>query len=174
MTFDVSIDGKPWKIAIEPMSDPGRYQVTLKGRRRVVDAVWIDADTLSVVDAETHEPHEIGVGRDANGVLNLIVDGVRRRAIVEPSGREPFSSRASNKAPAPSSGNGRIVAPMPGRVVRVLVAVGDRVTARQPLVVVEAMKMENELRAPHDGIVRDVAAVAGTAIESGAVLLEIG
>ena len=63
---------------------------------------------------------------------------------------------------------------MPGRVVRVLVAVGDRVTARQAVVVVEAMKMENELRAPGDGIVKEVAARPGTVVESGAVLIVIG
>jgi biotin carboxyl carrier protein len=63
---------------------------------------------------------------------------------------------------------------MPGRIVRVLVAVGDRVTARQGVVVVEAMKMENELRAPGDGIVKEVAAKPGAVVESGAVLVVIG
>ena len=58
---------------------------------------------------------------------------------------------------------------MPGRIVRVLVAVGDRVTARQPVVVVEAMKMENELRAPRDGVVKEVSVHAGAAVETGAV-----
>ena len=66
-----------------------------------------------------------------------------------------------------------IKAPMPGRVVRVLVAVGDRVTAHQPLVVVEAMKMENELRAPRDGVVKEVLAMPGAAVESGAVLVVV-
>jgi biotin carboxyl carrier protein len=63
---------------------------------------------------------------------------------------------------------------MPGRVVRVLVAAGDRVTARQGVVVVEAMKMENELRTPRDGTVKQVLVKAGTAVETGAVLVVIG
>jgi biotin carboxyl carrier protein len=62
---------------------------------------------------------------------------------------------------------------MPGRVMRVLVTVGDRVTARQGVVVVEAMKMENELRTPRDGVVTDVLVVAGAAVETGAVLVVV-
>jgi biotin carboxyl carrier protein len=66
-----------------------------------------------------------------------------------------------------------IRANMPGRVVRVLVAVGDQVTAKQPVVVVEAMKMENELRTPRDGVVKEVLVIAGAAVDSGAVLVVI-
>ena len=62
---------------------------------------------------------------------------------------------------------------MPGRAVRVLVSVGDHVRARQGVIVVEAMKMENELRAPRDGIVKDVRVAAGAAVEAGAVLVVI-
>jgi biotin carboxyl carrier protein len=62
---------------------------------------------------------------------------------------------------------------MPGRVVRVLVAPGDIVEARQPVVVVEAMKMENELRSPKDGLVKEVAVVPGTSVEAGRVLVVI-
>ena len=63
---------------------------------------------------------------------------------------------------------------MPGRIVRVLVGVGDRVAARQPVVVVEAMKMENELRSPRDGVVTEVLVAPGAAVESGAVLIVVG
>ena len=63
---------------------------------------------------------------------------------------------------------------MPGRIVRVLVAVGDLVSARQGVAIVEAMKMENELRAPRSGTVTEVAVAAGDAVETGAVVLVIG
>jgi biotin carboxyl carrier protein len=63
---------------------------------------------------------------------------------------------------------------MPGRVVRVLASVGDRVAARQGLVVVEAMKMENELRSPRDGVVTEIPVAAGTAVEAGTVLVVVG
>jgi pyruvate carboxylase subunit B len=62
---------------------------------------------------------------------------------------------------------------MPGRVVRVLVAVGDRVTAGQGVVVVEAMKMENDLRTPTDGVVKEILVVPGAAVDSGAVLIVV-
>jgi len=66
-----------------------------------------------------------------------------------------------------------IIAPMPGRIVRVLVKKGDRVAARQGLVVVEAMKMENELRSPKDGVVTDVRAVEGGTVEARSVLMTV-
>jgi biotin carboxyl carrier protein len=60
---------------------------------------------------------------------------------------------------------------MPGRVIRVLVKAGDRVVERQALVVVEAMKMENELRAPGDALVRDVNVTEGMSVDAGAILI---
>jgi len=64
-----------------------------------------------------------------------------------------------------------VVAPMPGLIVRVNVSPGDTVAAGQGLVVVEAMKMENELKAPADGVVARVSVEAGAAVEKGAVLV---
>jgi biotin carboxyl carrier protein len=68
-------------------------------------------------------------------------------------------------------GEQRVLAPMPGRVLRVLVKAGDQVVARQGLVVVEAMKMENELMSPKDGCIREVAVSEGESIESGRLLV---
>ena len=73
-----------------------------------------------------------------------------------------------------ASGPAPLVAPMPGLVVRVHVAVGDLVATGQGLVVVEAMKMENELRATAPGMVLAVRAIPGSVVEKGAVLLELG
>jgi propionyl-CoA carboxylase alpha chain len=70
-------------------------------------------------------------------------------------------------------GRQSVVATMPGRIARVLVAPGDRVTAGQAVVVVEAMKMENEMRAPKDGVVREISVKEGAAIEAGARLVVI-
>jgi len=62
---------------------------------------------------------------------------------------------------------------MPGRIARVLVTIGDAVVARQGLIVVEAMKMENELRAPRAGTVTEVRAVEGALVDANAVLIVI-
>jgi biotin carboxyl carrier protein len=74
---------------------------------------------------------------------------------------------------ATGAGDGRVLAPMPGRVVKVLVEPGMAVEARQGVVVVEAMKMENELRAPHAGTVREVRVAEGASVEANAVLVVI-
>ena len=86
----------------------------------------------------------------------------RRRAIQEMAG-----AGATQSGPAP------LVAPMPGLVVRVDVQPGDQVQAGQPLVVMEAMKMENELRAVSGGVVASIRVQAGVAVEKGAVLVEL-
>jgi len=72
------------------------------------------------------------------------------------------------------AGAGQIVAPMPGRVVSVLVAPGDDVVERQPVVVLEAMKMQNEVRAARAGVVTEVTVASGAAVEAGAVLVVLG
>ncbi|HMD36978.1 MAG TPA: acetyl-CoA carboxylase biotin carboxyl carrier protein subunit, partial [Vicinamibacterales bacterium] len=81
--------------------------------------------------------------------------------------------RARGAATDTGSGPQRIAAPMPGKVVRVLVKAGDAVQARQPIVVVEAMKMENELRAERDGTVAELHAREGLLVEAGSLLVVI-
>ena len=83
------------------------------------------------------------------------------------------TGRASADGGTAARGEQTIVAPMPGRVARLLVSSGDEVTARQPVVVVEAMKMENELRSPKAGRVREIAVMAGESVEAGRVLAVI-
>jgi propionyl-CoA carboxylase alpha chain len=75
---------------------------------------------------------------------------------------------------SPGSGPRHVVAPMPGRVVRVMVKPGERVQARQPIAIVEAMKMENELTTTRAGIVLDVPVQVGQLVETGAVLAIVG
>ena len=74
---------------------------------------------------------------------------------------------------AQGAGPQRITAPMPGKIVRVLVTAGDEVTTGQGLVVIEAMKMENELRAARDGRVSQVSVVDGQSVDAGAILLVV-
>jgi biotin carboxyl carrier protein len=83
------------------------------------------------------------------------------------------TGRAAADAAGGSHGEQVVRAPMPGRVVRVLVSAGDTVAARQGVVVVEAMKMENELRSPRAGRVKEVPVAAGAAVEAGRVLVVI-
>jgi biotin carboxyl carrier protein len=167
MNFDVSVNGKPWKVAIEDAGQAGRYTVTVKGKRREMDAVWIDADTLSLIDTQSGIARDIALTPRGSEV-DVAVGGSVYRVMAVNRGQTP--SRGSDPY---SIQDGRVTAPMPGRVVRVLVAVGDNVTARQPVVVMEAMKMENELRAGIDGSVAQILVQEGMAVDTGAVLVVV-
>lgn len=169
MNFDVTVNGRPWKVAVEPADQPGRFQVIVKGRQRFVDASWIDADTLSVLDGSV--VREIGIRRVTGSEIDVLLEGKTFRAFVTSRQKRnpvPFSAGSFS-----AEAHQTIVAPMPGRIVRVLVAPGERVVARQAVVIVEAMKMENELRSPRDGIVKEVTVREGAAIEAGAVVVVI-
>jgi biotin carboxyl carrier protein len=171
MNVDVMVNGRPWKVAVEPAEQAGKFTVTIKGKSRVVDASWIDADTLSLIDGS--KSREIRLHpRSGDGAVGVEIaakfyDVVVSRQKIE---REPAGLGTSVGLGVSQA----IKAPMPGRVVRVLVAVGDHVTAKQSVVVVEAMKMENELRSPRDGVVKEILVTPGAAVESGAVLVTVG
>jgi biotin carboxyl carrier protein len=104
--------------------------------------------------------------------VEVIVDGWRVEVDVEPAARAALRDRARRgREAAGTSGPTKVHAIIPGVVVAVSVAPGDAVTAGQQLLVVEAMKMQNELRAPRDGTIAEVAVGAGSTIEVGDLLL---
>jgi biotin carboxyl carrier protein len=168
--FEVDINGRTRTITIE--RDGAQFLVQVDGRTRRVDAVRLDASTLSLlVDAESWT---IGV-TDApdTGEQLVSVGGVTLRATL--NGRRGRFGRRGHGAPdgRGTAGPQRITAPMPGKVVRVLIKPGDAVTARQAVIVVEAMKMENELRSPKDGVVAEVRVAEGTSVDAGSLLAVI-
>lgn len=110
--------------------------------------------------------------QNGRGAYTLDVDGFRHEVItLDERMRAIRDLSAKNEAAA---GPAPLKAPMPGLVVRIAVEVGDLVAAGQALVVVEAMKMENELRATVAGQVTAIRAVQGTAVDKGAILIELG
>ncbi len=118
------------------------------------------------------EVHRVVARRgDGRGQYTLWLDGFRYD--VEALDERSRAIRALGGASSAATGPAPLVAPMPGMIVRVGVQVGDRVQAGQSLVVMEAMKMENELRATSAGAVKRVLVQPGTAVEKGAVLLEL-
>jgi biotin carboxyl carrier protein len=119
------------------------------------------------------------------GVYSVILDGasyevrVGDSEIVIDGHRYPFELDDPRQWKRPGSGAGvqgraAIVAPMPGKIVRVLVAEGDSVEQGQGILVVEAMKMQNELKAPRAGRVTSIAVKAGDGVIAGAVLATVG
>jgi biotin carboxyl carrier protein len=174
VTVDVTVNGRQWQVALEPGERSGTFTVTIKGKSRLVDASWLDADTFSLIAGGA--AREIRLHRrDGSGSVGVELGGRLYEAVVARAGTRASGPAGAADAVSPAAAMEpiRVKAPMPGRIVRVLVAVGDRVTARQPVVVVEAMKMENELRAPNSGVVREVLVVPGAAVESGAVLIVV-
>lgn len=79
----------------------------------------------------------------------------------------------NERSPRPHSGDGRIKAPIPGLITRVLVEPGELVRADQPIIMLEAMKMENEIRAPYEGVISAISATPGETVVRGQVLAEI-
>jgi pyruvate carboxylase subunit B len=118
------------------------------------------------------EVHRVVVRRGSSrGRYTLWMDGFRYE--VEALDERTKAIRELSGASDAPTGPAPLIAPMPGMIVRVTVQVGDRVQAGQGLVVMEAMKMENELRAAAGGTVKAVHAKPGTPVEKGALLLEL-
>jgi len=109
--------------------------------------------------------------REGKGRYVLDIEGHRYR--VEALGERARAIQELAARSAPPAGPAPVIAPMPGLVVRVSVAVGDTVTAGQGVLVMEAMKMENELRASAAATVKSVRVTQGTAVEKGTVLIEL-
>jgi len=125
-------------------------------------------------------PAEAGpFGEDVADERELYVNGRRVTVRTAPLHRGAAKWRsgsdrtAVSRSDVASGGPVTVNAPMPGRIVKVLVTVGETVAARQGLVVVEAMKMENELRSPRAGVVSDVRVAEGALVEAKAALVVI-
>ena len=116
------------------------------------------------------------------GVMSLVVEGRQYRCVLDGDGvviggrrfgfevEDPRSLQGRRGSGAGAAGPRALKAPMPGRVVRVLMAVGDDVLEGQAIVVIEAMKMQNELKSPKSGRVARVAAAVGDTVGAGDVL----
>jgi biotin carboxyl carrier protein len=169
MTFDIEINGRTRTVSVE-RADAGRYRVIVEGHAQVVDAVRIGSLGLSLLLDANGASREIQISPgSAPGEMLVRLDGRAVAALID--GRR--TRRGSAVGGTQARGEQSVVAPMPGRVVRLLVERGDDVAARQGVVVVEAMKMENELRAPKAGRVKEVAVTAGASVEAGRVLIVI-
>jgi biotin carboxyl carrier protein len=166
--YTLVIGGRPRQVAVERHGD--RWRVVVDGEAFDVHAAEVDGTELSLVIGDglgsgRSVPAVVVPGREP-GDLGVAVDG----RVVPVRVVSPERSRRRREGDGDATGPQRITAPMPGKVVRVLVAPGDTVAARQGLVVVEAMKMENELKAARPGRVASVSVVEGQSVDAGAVL----
>jgi biotin carboxyl carrier protein len=172
VTFEIEIAGRTRTVSIERSGEaPGAFRVSVDGRGRHVDVRRVGDYALSLLVERGSAPRsrEIVVAPGtARGEVLVHIDGRTLAATVDAR-----RTGAARDGGTHGDGEQTVVAPMPGRVVRLLVRPGDEVAARQGVIVVEAMKMENELRSPRAGRVKDVQVTAGTSVEAGRVLIVI-
>lgn len=155
-----------------------RIEVELDGDGIRVDGIAVRAHLADVPGTPVRlvtigdAVHRVVARRGSvRGRYTLRIDG--HRLDVEALDERTRTIRDLTTATSASSGPAPLVAPMPGLVVRVTVQPGDTVQVGQALVVMEAMKMENELRAPAAGTVRAVLVQPGAKVEKGATLVEL-
>ncbi len=149
--FAVAVDGRPWQV---DATQSGAHSLSL-----IVDNPGRKGASFEVTTIDGRSSGELAVYVGPMPLL-VTVNGRRRWG------------RATDSA-GTGGGPQRVTAPMPGKVIRLLVKPGDVVTPRQELVVVEAMKMENELRASRAGTVTEVHAREGLSVDAGALLVVI-
>lgn len=160
MLYDVTIDGKNYRLELNRVD--GRWSCRLDGHDVEVEAVLLRPDVLSLRIGNV--AYEVKSERIAND-LQIWVGSARFAVEL----RDPRSLRGRSRA-ADDHGPRKITAPMPGKVVRLLVDEGDKVEAGGGVAIVEAMKMQNEIKSPKQGTVQKILVGEGAAVNAGDVL----
>lgn len=189
MTFEVETGSR--KRVVQITGGAGKYQAVVDGSAYVLDVAragenWslligpVRAGSPASLSVRAGRSYEVTVGVQLGGELSVFVNrralAVRLDALSTDLDRRRIARRAGGRGDHTAdtrSGPLDVTAPMPGRIVRVLVKAGDVVAARQGVVVVEAMKMENELRSPRAGTVKEVRVGQGALVEAKTVLVVI-
>ena len=163
MKYEVHISGKKHIVELECQADS--WQARMEGQSGITaDVVEVAPNVFSVLLSGCS--HEVYVTPSPAGHLQLQTGGSEFLGEVI----DPRSWRGRRHDGAEAEGRQQIAAPMPGKVVRLLVKAGDVVEAGQGLLVVEAMKMQNEIRSPKSGTVERVLVSGGQPVNAGEVL----
>ena len=161
MIFDATADGRSARVEVR--SSGGVYTVLVDGRSLSVGVFPTSRHfTTLIIDGRCHDA---GVLRQGGSHAVVLRDGTFDVTLVAGARGAAAPHRKVPTGPA------RVTAPMPGKIVRVVSPAGQEVRAGECLVVMEAMKMENEIRSPRDGRIKDVLVKEGQAVESGALLI---
>ncbi len=177
MTFIATADNEEHRVIVDDHDkEDGVYSVDLNGKKFRVDAHTMPSQIVTAlidnksydldIDDEDHQSCDPLDGRLAIRVRGRVV----RLEMLEERRNKIKTTQCSKFAHA---GNIQINSPMPGKVLRYLVFEGEEVVQGQGVVVIEAMKMENELQAPRAGVIRSLCAQAGAAVSGGTLLLTI-
>jgi biotin carboxyl carrier protein len=164
MIYEVVLAEKIYRVELTRAGE--QWKCRLDGREIPVDVVYGQNGVLSLLlGGKSYEVKQETVG----GETNVVVGHERFSASV----RDPRSFRSRNRVGATELGVMKIKAPMPGKVVRILAGVGDQVESGQSVIVIEAMKMQNELKAPKNGVLKKINVAEGAAVDAGQALAEV-
>ncbi|HXZ33788.1 MAG TPA: biotin/lipoyl-containing protein [Terriglobales bacterium] len=161
MLYDITIDGRSYRLELERRD--ARWQCRLDGEEIQVDAVLAGREVLSILIAG--KAYEIK--REQTATDTHLWVGSSRYAVDLRDSRSLWSRRAGMAA---ERGPRRLLASMPGKVVRVLLQENAAVEVGQGILVVEAMKMQNEIKSPKKGIVQKIVTSEGAAVNAGDLL----
>ena len=164
MNYVATIGEKDVKVSVEELGG-SNYKVTIDGVERVVDAQLITGNLWSVLYG--NGSFEVDVTRLPAEEYEVLIKGDCHKFTLMNEQRRAML-RAGGKG---SAGKAMLTSPMPGKVVKLLVEEGQEVAAGQGVIVVEAMKMENELKSALPGKVKEIFVEEGQVVESGAKLL---
>jgi biotin carboxyl carrier protein len=162
MTYDVVVDGKTHQL--ELTQGEKTWHCKIDGQQIDVDAALTARDVLSVLVGG--KAYEIKRERSLQGELHMIIGSARYAVDVQ----DPRSLRTRRAVSGSDAGPQKLKAPMPGKIVRILVQEKEEVTAGQGIVVMEAMKMQNEMKSPKAGRVQKILAAEGSAVNAGDTL----
>ena len=164
MNYVAIIGERKVKVTVEAKSGSD-YEVTIDGTRNTVNACRVADHLWSILHGNTSV--EVDVIRLPGEEFEVLIKGDRhrfslmneqQRAMLQPDGKE-------------TTGRALILSPMPGKIVKLLVEVGQEVGANHGLIIVEAMKMENEIKSAGAGRIAEIFVKEGDVVESGAKLL---
>jgi biotin carboxyl carrier protein len=166
MKLNAEVEGE--KLSVEVRQEGGRVFAEVDGRRYELEARGVGAgEYLLLRDGRVYECR---VGRRSGGAPLSVTVGAREYDVTLTDTKH---LRGAGVAHAHDSGRAQVTAPMPGKVVRVMVEAGQQVEAGQGVVVVEAMKMQNELKSPKGGTIAELRAEPGATVNAGDVLAVI-
>lgn len=164
MIYEVKVADQTHRVELHKENTGWRCK--LDGREMPLDVISTQQGVLSILlDGKSYEVKQESAGSETN-----VVVGQQR---FPTQVRDPRSLRSRRGSDSGSEGLKRITAPMPGKVVRILAPAGTAVEQGQPVIVIEAMKMQNELKSPKKGIIKKLSVSEGAAVEAGQSLAEV-
>jgi biotin carboxyl carrier protein len=169
MKLNAEIDGE--KVALDVRREGERVFAEVDGRRYELEARRVGGDEYLLLNAGRVYECRVGAepGAGVRGALRVSVGGHEYAVKLT----DPKHLRGAGPATGEHGARAQVIAPMPGKVVRVLVEAGQTIEAGAGVVVVEAMKMQNELKSPKSGTVTELRAQPGATVNAGDVLAVI-